>query len=217
MQIEKKMTDYYAKRASEYERIYNKPERQENLKELQTILSKAFSGLDLLEIACGTGYWTQFTCHSAKSIIATDYNEEVLAIAKQKDYGKCPIAFQKADAYSLENIQDKYSAALVAFWWSHIPKTKLNDFLQILHSKLIEGATVIILDNCYVEGSSTLINREDSEGNTYQIRKLKDGSLHEVLKNFPSKEEFSSCIKPFSSDYTFDELDYYWLAKYKIK
>jgi SAM-dependent methyltransferase len=217
MQIEKKMTDYYAKRASEYEHIYHKPERQENLQELQKILSKAFSGLDLLEIACGTGYWTHFASHSAKSIIATDYNEEVLTIAKQKNYEKCPITFLKADAYTLDNINESFSGALVAFWWSHVTKAKLADFLQILHSKLSEDATVIILDNRYVEGSSTPINRTDNKGNTYQIRKLSDGSIHEVLKNFPSKDEFNNQIKSFTSDYTFEELDYFWLAQYKLK
>ncbi len=53
------MTDYYAKRASEYERIYQKPERQEDLRQLQATVAGSFVGLDLLEIACGTGYWTQ--------------------------------------------------------------------------------------------------------------------------------------------------------------
>ena len=40
------MTDYYAKRASEYEDIYLKPERQSDLKQLQIRLSEAFRGLD---------------------------------------------------------------------------------------------------------------------------------------------------------------------------
>ena len=69
--FETKMADYYAKRASEYERIYQKPERQADLEKLQAILTEVCAGLDLLEIACGTGYWTQYARSSAKSIVAT--------------------------------------------------------------------------------------------------------------------------------------------------
>lgn len=211
------MTDYYAKRASEYERIYRKPERQSNLKQLQATLAVSFRGLNLLEIACGTGYWTQFACRSAKSIVATDYNEEVLVIAREKDYGDCPITFVKADACVLNEVDGPFSAALVGFWWSHVPKAKLDDFLQVLHSKLSKGATVIMLDNRYVEGSSTPISRTDDEGNTYQTRKLSDGSTHEVLKNFPAQGEFTKRIESVAEDRHFTVIDYFWLAKYRLK
>jgi len=47
------ITEYYARRAAEYERIYLKPERQGDLKNLQALLAGSFRGLNLLEIACG--------------------------------------------------------------------------------------------------------------------------------------------------------------------
>jgi SAM-dependent methyltransferase len=214
---EMEMTDYYAKRASEYEDIYRKPARQSDLKQLQVTLSDAFRGLDLLEIACGTGYWTQFASRSAKSIVAIDYNEEVLAVARQKDYASCPITFLKADAYVLDDVDGTFSAALVGFWWSHVLKAKLDAFVRALHSKLFKGATVIILDNRYIEGSSTPIGRTDGYGNTYQVRKLTDGSTYEVLKNFPTQEEFIKRIDSFAENISFTELDYFWLAQYKVK
>ena len=211
------MTAYYAKRASEYERIYQKPERQDDLRQLQTIIADGFGARDLLEIACGTGYWTQFASRSARSIVATDYNEEVLAIARKKDYGNCPIAFVRADAYALDKIDGPFSAALVAFWWSHVPRSKIANFLAVLHSKLGLGATVIVLDNRYVEGSSTPISRTDEDGNTYQRRTLSDGSTHEVLKNFPAKEDFVKQIELLSERCDFTELDYFWLSRYVTK
>ena len=47
---------------------------------------------------------------------------------------------------------------------------------------------MVFFDNCYVEGSSTPLSRTDAAGNTYQSRRLDDGSTHEVLKNFPAKK-----------------------------
>ena len=214
---EKEIANYYAKRASEYENIYLKPERQSDLEQLQKTISEAFRGLDLLEIACGTGYWTQFASRSAKSIVAVDYNEEVLAVARKKDYGSCPIMFLKGDVYVLGEVDGTFSAALLGFWWSHVLKANLDGFLQVLHSKLSEGATVIILDNRYIEGSSTPISRSDGYGNTYQTRRLTNGSTYEVLKNFPTQEEFIKRVALFAQNIDFIELDYFWLAQYRSR
>ena len=154
---------YYAKRAADYERIYLKPERQSDLETLRVKIADACAGLNLLEIACGTGYWTQIACRSAVSIVATDYNVEVLSIASGKEYGGCPVTFLQSDAYALNNVTGSFSGALIGFWWSHVSRSDLGDFLQTLHSKLSIGARVIIFDNRYVEGSSTPISRTDPD------------------------------------------------------
>ncbi len=208
--------DYYAKRSAEYERIYDKPERQNDLEQLRTTLAGMFGGLDLLEIACGTGYWTQCASRSATSIVATDYSEEVLDIAREKEFGDCPVTFVKADAYSLDGVDGPFSAGLVCFWWSHIPNVQIDNFLRVLHSKLAKGATVVVLDNRYVEGSSTPISRTDNEGNSYQTRKLGDGSKYEIVKNFPNEDEFKRRIDAVAEDCSFTTLEYFWLAQYTL-
>jgi len=211
------MTRYYAKRAAEYERIYLKPERQTDIKTLQSKIAEASTGLTLLEIACGTGYWTQFACRTARSILATDFNEEVLSVAREKEYGDCPVTFLKSDAYVLDEANGFFSGAFFGFWWSHVPKSDIGPFLHTLHSKLCGGARIIVFDNLYVEGSSTPISRTDAEGNTYQVRILSDGSTHEVLKNFPPQHEVVERIAPFSERWKFTELDYFWFAEYTLK
>ena len=58
LNIESSMAGYYASRAQEYERIYHKPERQDDLGTLRAFLERAFAGKHVLELACGTGYWS---------------------------------------------------------------------------------------------------------------------------------------------------------------
>ncbi|MBK7443258.1 MAG: hypothetical protein IPI65_17635 [Bacteroidetes bacterium] len=60
---------YYKDRAEEYEKIYSKPERQEDLKSAATILQEIFADKQVLEIACGTGYWTEKIAVTATSIL----------------------------------------------------------------------------------------------------------------------------------------------------
>jgi len=211
------MKEYYAKRAAEYEDIYLKPERQEDLFQLKAILSGSFSGGDVLEIACGTGYWTQFLAKTASSILATDINPEVLELARRKEYGACNVSFALADAYSAGALDRQRNSAFHGFWWSHIPRQRIPDFLSVLHGKLRPGSKVVMIDNLFVEGSSTPISRRDDAGNTYQLRRLKDGSIHEVLKNFPSETMLREDLRGGGRHLRFRTFRYYWMAEYEIR
>jgi ubiquinone/menaquinone biosynthesis C-methylase UbiE len=204
---------YYAKRAAEYEKIFEKPERQADLARMRVDIPALFACERVLEIACGTGYWTPLIAAKAESVLATDYNEETLAIARSKRYPKGNVRFERADAYALPAWPQKFSACYAGFWWSHVPVRKLERFLAGLHARLQPGARVLFMDNRYVEGSSTPISRTDGEGNTYQSRKLADGSRHEVLKNFPSAADLRALLGP---GVEITEYEYYWLASYRI-
>src|SRR5215207_9688450 len=105
------METYYARRAAEYEQIYRKPERQADLARMRDDIPALFAGKRVLEIACGTGYWTPLIAARAESVVATDFNEETLAIARTKSYPKKNVALQQADAYALPAFPRKFSAA----------------------------------------------------------------------------------------------------------
>ncbi len=210
------METYYARRAAEYEKIYQKPERQTDLARLRGDLPALFEGERVLEIACGTGYWTPLIAAKAQSVLALDYADETLAIARSKRYPKNNVTFQEGDAYALPGWPQKFSACFAGFWWSHVPLAKLDMFLEQLKKHLLPGSRVAFLDNRYVEGSSTPVSRRDAEGNTYQARSLADGSSHEVLKNFPDAREMEGCLGRHGSEIRFSTYQYYWVATYRI-
>jgi SAM-dependent methyltransferase len=206
------LPDYYARRAGEYEKIFAKPERQPDLACLRTLLPGLFVGRVVLEVACGTGYWTHVISGSA-----TDINEYVLEIAQHKAYPKQNVEFKIADAYTLANVTGRFSAGFAGFWWSHIPKQRLSHFLDCFHSKLCPGALVVFLDNNYVEGSSTPITRRDNDGNTFQKRKLEDGAEFEVLKNFPTGTELRANVNALADDVKVTQFKYYWCLRYTLR
>jgi 2-polyprenyl-3-methyl-5-hydroxy-6-metoxy-1,4-benzoquinol methylase len=206
------LVDYYRRRAAEYEAIYAKPERQPDLGLLKQKIPARLRGARVLEIACGTGYWTQLIAGVAASVTATDLAEEPMQIARSKTYDAMP-QFNIADAYALPASLGRFDAALAVFWWSHVPHQRIAEFLGSLHARLEPGARVVLMDNRYVEGSSTPISEIDGEGNAYQMRRLGDGAQVRVLKNFPTEAELRESL-PRSLE--LEQLGYYWLAEYRL-
>ena len=111
------LVDYYRRRAREYERIYEKPERQADLATLRELVGHELAGHGVLEIACGTGYWTQVCAAQADSVLAVDLAEETLEIARAKEYPFGKVRFGKADASvvgcaAAQSDEDFFRAAL---------------------------------------------------------------------------------------------------------
>jgi demethylmenaquinone methyltransferase/2-methoxy-6-polyprenyl-1,4-benzoquinol methylase len=210
------LVDYYARRAREYERLYEKPERQGDLRVLKELCAQTLAGHTVLEIACGTGFWTQAAAQTAQAITATDINREMLQLAEAKPY-PCPVAFRQVDAFRLEELPaGDFTAGMAMAWWSHLRPSELQRFLAGYHRRLQPGALLLFMDNRFVAGSNSPISRTDEEGNTYQWRKLADGSRHEVLKNFPSEAAVREVLAGVATDIRWTELPYYWLLTYRL-
>lgn len=208
------LLDYYARRAPEYESIYSRPERQADLRSLESLVARELEGLHVLELACGTGYWTQVLAAVAASVLATDGSPEVLAQARRKELPADRVTFRQLDAYCLPDSLPRLDAVFAGFWWSHVPRQQLSAFLSGLTAALGPGVKAVFLDNRFVPGSSTPLCRTDGQGNTYQRRTLSDGSAFEVLKNFPDAAEIQAAVAPFGGDVEVTELEYFWGLSY---
>ena len=163
------MADYYQARAPEFENVYDKPERQSDLNKLRTWLADEARGSTLLEVACGTGYWTSVAATSAKAIVATDFNLAPLEIAHSKDLGP-HVTFAQADAFALPDYGLGVDAGMAHFWWSLVSVADQQRFLAHFASKLRQAAKLLMIDNNFVLGSMTPASRTDALGNTYQKR-----------------------------------------------
>jgi len=150
------MRAYYAQRAASYERIYFKPERQADLRAMEAWLPGPFAGREVLEIACGTGWWTPYGARDARSWLATDLNPETLALARAKALPDS-VGFATVDAYTLAGLgPQQFDAAFAGCWWSHVPLAHLPQWLALLHSRQYAA-------HCL---------REDSDGNARRRRRL---------------------------------------------
>lgn len=207
------LQSYYAARVAEYDDVYSKPERQSDLRSIERWLPSVFRDATVLEVACGTGYWTQFIAPAAAHVVAVDSAPEAMDIARSRVTGG-RASFLVGDAYGLSSRLGMFNAAFAGFWFSHVPKARRGEFMRGLNELLVPDAKVVLLDNLYVEGSSSPIAETDSDGNTYQARSLKDGSKHRVLKNFPSQEELQSSLGVLGKRSKFRTWQHYWAFEY---
>ena len=210
------MARYYAQRAATYERVYFKPERQADLRAMEAALPPLFAGREVLEVACGTGWWTPHGARDAQRWLATDLNPETMAVARSKAM-PASVQFATVDAYTFNELGSQtFDAAFTGCWWSHVPLQRLPAWLAALHQRLRPGARVVMLDNSYVQTSSTPISRADEHGNTYQNRRLDDGSVHEVLKNFPTPQVAMAMLGPHASAPQWTAYEHYWVLSYEV-
>jgi demethylmenaquinone methyltransferase/2-methoxy-6-polyprenyl-1,4-benzoquinol methylase len=186
----KEQLTYYNARAREYDQslqeVDTSAEYQEANQELQNILS-ALHALgpvnDVLELACGTGIWTQELVTISKSITAIDGSPEMIEINRAKT-GTAVIDYQCVDLFSWEP-ETQYDLVFFAFWLSHVPPSHLSEFLGTVTRATKPGGRVFIVDEPKSENN---ISGPNLEG-LYQQRMLSDGRSFRIVKVYYDPQE----------------------------
>lgn len=209
------MREYYAARAAEYDEVYLKPERQDDLRAIARWLPDVVANRSVLEVACGTGFWTRHIARRASRVVAVDISPEMLAIARNR-VCEGNVRLLLGDAYDLPELGAGFEAGVGGFWFSHVPIGCRRIFLRGFHAALAAGARVVMMDNRFVEGSSSPISERDEAGNTYQMRSLNDGTSYRVLKNFPTEKELRAAVDGLGNTMRYSEWEYYWAFEYVV-
>jgi ubiquinone/menaquinone biosynthesis C-methylase UbiE len=193
------MEEYYRERAAEYDAIYQVPDRQDDLRNLRAWLMEQVRGRTVLEIAAGTGHWTEAAAASAKAITATDLVPETMVISRERGLGP-HVTYVKADAYALPNFTSRFEVGMAHMWWSHVGRQNRSKFLAHFASRLQPRAKLLMIDQNHVEGFGGPVSRLDAWGNQLTLRKLQNGATYEIIKNFPSPEEIRESLAGICRD-----------------
>lgn len=218
----KKSTDtnlqkYYAKRAQEYDAIYNRniPIRIKEQDFIGKEIKKLFKKRYVLELACGTGYWTKYLVGSAKKVLATDINQEMLEIASQRISDES-MQFLIGDAYMPPISVPQFTGAMAHCWFSHIPKKRITEFLDSLHKNLAPNASIMFMDAVYREELGGKLIKKTGSEDTWKRRKLENGEHYDILKNYYTKEELQDLFAPYTKKISVQYLTHFWIVKYSL-
>jgi len=193
------MQAYYQRRAPVYDASmrYDEPEVVASLEPVVAALREQMRDRTVLEIACGPGFWTQRIADVARSILATDYNESTLTIARAKAIDPTRVMFARADAYELSALDspiEGWTGCFAVDWLAHVPRSRMQEFLHSLNDRMLPGARVSFCDQ--MPRAASMSGVYDAEGNHLQQRDLPDGSRYRVIKHFFSDRDYQQIFAP---------------------
>src|SRR5580693_3717216 len=170
--------DYYRRRAGEYDvTAYG------DVAAARTRIARLVAQLrpagSVLEIACGTGLWTEALAQWADTVTAIDTAPEAVAIARGR-VRSANVSFEVADVFLWEP-GARFDVIFFSAWLSHVPASRFGQFWQLLERLLAQNGRVLFIDEhvdergkeAYVAGRDEVVER-----------RLADGSSFRVIKNF---------------------------------
>ncbi|HEX6682552.1 MAG TPA: methyltransferase domain-containing protein [Candidatus Limnocylindrales bacterium] len=202
--------DYYRRRAAEYDATAygDLAAARERIAGLIAQLRPAGR---VLEIACGTGMWTEALARLADSVTAIDAAPEAVEIARER-VRSANVSFEVADVFSWEP-QARFDVIFFSAWLSHVPSSRFDRFWHWLRGVLAEGGRVLFIDEhvderpkeAYVPGLDEIVER-----------RLNDGSTFRVVKNFVDPQELEPRLRRLGWDCTIrrDGQDHEWIWVY---
>jgi len=186
---------YYRARAREYDNTLRQLERYVSLgghvagrsgdgegSEVVTLL-EALEGMrpldTVLELACGTGWWTQWLAENAQQVTAVDAAEEMLALNRER-VKRSNVQYIQADVFSWKPDR-QFDLVFFAFWLSHVPQGRFAAFWQLVGESLKANGRVFFIDELGTEETRGMERRVDDDA---VVRELEDGRRFRAVKVF---------------------------------
>lgn len=168
---------YYRARAPEYDEVYG----ERSFRRLTELVDVLPIGGDVLELACGTGQWTVRLAGRAARVTAVDGAPEMLDIARRR-VGAAGLSatFERADLFAWRASR-RYDTVFFAFWLSHVPPQRFAAFWAAVAGAVRPGGTVVFVDT---DAGERATERAAPGARDTVLRRLRDGSEHEVVKLF---------------------------------
>jgi SAM-dependent methyltransferase len=208
---------YYASSTQAADAALSRAERANDLARVRERLAQLVRGQTVLELACGTGYWTEVIAATADKVLATDILDTMLARAQTRRFPEGKVAFRRVDGLDLPDDLGTFSCVFIGFWWSHLKRDEQDALLAQLRARLGRDVVLILLDDAYVEGSSATVARTDAQGNTYEIVAAPDGERFELPKSYPADSALRKRLADGVREIRIERLTYYWMLTCRLK
>ncbi|MEV6967780.1 class I SAM-dependent methyltransferase [Hamadaea sp. NPDC051192] len=179
--------DYYRRRAAEYDATAYGDLAVARPRIARLVEQMRPAGR-VLEIACGTGVWTEPLAAYADSLTAVDSAPEALDIARER-VTSAHVTFVVADVFDWTP-DAQFDVIFFSAWLSHVPPERFGAFWDSLRPMLADGGRVLFLDEHVDERGKESYLREG-----VVERRLSDGSTFRVVKYFVEPDDMTARLR----------------------
>lgn len=199
------MMAYYKARAQEYDEWFYRQGRYDRSPEGNARwfveVDEVVSALeawqlrgDVLELAPGTGIWTERLIRTATTVTAVDASPEMIELNRAKVASE-RVSYVLADLFSWRP-ERVYDAVFFGFWISHVPLERLDGFLAAIATMLRPGGKIFFVDGQREPSTTAIDHQLPAPDSQVMIRKLNDGRAFEIVKNFYDPNELAArCVR----------------------
>lgn len=180
---------YYRRRATQYD-VTAYGDVAAALVRIERLVTQMQPTGDVLEIACGTGIWTEALARRASSVTAIDAAPEAIEIARER-VDSLNVTFEVADVFAWMT-SARFDVIFFSAWLSHVPTSRFEGFWELLRSLLVDHGRVLFVDE-HADVHDKEIYAAD-EGEIIE-RRLRDGSEFRIVKNFVNPEQLSARLR----------------------
>ena len=186
--------DYYRRRAGEYDVTAYGDVAAARTRIARLVAEMRPTG-SVLEIACGTGLWTEALAELADTVTAVDMAPEALQIARDR-VRSANVRFEVADVFSWHP-DTHFDVIFFSAWLSHVPVYRFEQFWQSLRGLLAEDGRVLFVDEHVDERE-----KESYVADLDEVveRRLRDGTAFRVIKNFVDPERLELRLRGLGWD-----------------
>jgi ubiquinone/menaquinone biosynthesis C-methylase UbiE len=208
--VDRTMIDYYEARAPEYDDWYLRKGRYARgaihdaawNAELDAagrwLDALPWTG-DIVELAAGTGWWSPLLA-SRGELSLYDASPAALDLARERLVAHGLRAhLHVRDAWAEPD--RAVDGLFMGFWLSHVPRTRLPDFLASARRWLKPGGQLAFIDSLADPASGAADHPQPDDG--VAIRRLADGREFEIVKVFYEPAELAAALVEAG----FDEVD----------
>ncbi|HEX6565910.1 MAG TPA: class I SAM-dependent methyltransferase [Chthoniobacterales bacterium] len=168
----------------------------------------------VLEIACGSGRWTQFVADVAEHVLATDPCPALLEYGRRLNLPN--IDWVECDAFSLHKIEGTFNGACHINFMNHVPRELLPRFIDKLHDKL-EPDSVVFCASQRWQGSAEEPWYEKLEtGDMVSLRHHDDGRPIEVVDTFFTEDLLREVLSGKTRELQITLKPWWWFACYRV-
>jgi SAM-dependent methyltransferase len=211
---------YYRARAREYDEWFLRQGRYDHgpehkrlwfaeVEQVQEALRAAAPYGRVLELACGTGLWTQVMLPHASQLTGLDASPEMIALNRGR-LGPGMAHYLEADLFEWSPDQ-VYDFVFFAFWLSHVPPERFKPFWDVVRASLAPGGRVFFVDSRYDPTSTARDMRLGAQGDTTLSRRLNDGREFTIVKVYYEPNELSARLVGLGWSVDVQETAHYFL------